>query len=230
MQQINLYLPEFQPNREPLRSIHMLWGFAVFIGLLLLTTYLSAQSNREFADQLEKSRAHLEQLKSQVAQLDQQRPQSNLADLDAQSLRLTQELSRREQIFEVIANKNIGNNTGFSAHLQALGRQSLETLSLDAFSLLAGGNYLEFAGKTRSVDQVPLYIQRLRSEAVFAQSAFGVLHAEPQTENKSIFEFSLAKEVKEPSADTQEKEAPQTAVQMLMKMNEHLQSQAQGDN
>jgi len=230
MQQINLYLPEFQPNREPLRSIHMLWGLAVFIGLLLLTTYLSAQDNRKFADRLEKSRTHLEQLKSQVAQLDQQRPQSNLAELDAHSLRLTQELSRREQIFEVIANKNIGNNTGFSAHLQALGRQSLDTLSLDAFSLLAGGNYLEFAGKTRSVDQVPLYIQRLRSETVFAHSAFGVLHAQPQKENKSIFEFSLAKEVKASSVEAPEKEVPQTAVQMLIRMNELIQSQPRGDN
>lgn len=224
MQQINLYLPEFQPNREPLRSIHILWGMVVFIVLLLCVSFLSVQHNRELADRVEKSRAQLEQLKNQVAQLEQQRPLRNLAELDSQSLMLSQELSRREQIFQVIANKDLGNNSGFSAYLQALGRQSLETVSLEAFSLLAGGNYLEFAGKARSVDQIPLYVQRLRSEPVFAQSAFGVLKAEPQKNSAGIFEFSLAREI----ADATPEKNPKTAVQMLLELNEKNRQQSRG--
>lgn len=214
MQQINLYLPEFQPNREPLRSIHMLWGLGIFVVLLIATSFFSAQSNRERIDDIAQRQLQLEQLKVQVAQLEQQRPKNNLAELDAQSLQLAQELSRREQIYQVIANKNLGNNTGFSAHLQALGRQSLETLSLQAFSLLAGGNYLEFAGTASAVDQIPLYVQRLRAEAVFSQSAFGVLNAEPQKDEFGVFNFSLAKQ-----AENTSQEESKTAVQMLIELN-----------
>ncbi len=214
MQQINLYLPEFQPNREPLRSVHMLWGVGVFVVLLIVTSYFSAQGNRARTAEIAQRQLQLEQIKIQLAQLEQQRPKSNLAELDAQSLQLAQELSRREQIYQVIANKNLGNNTGFSAHLQALGRQSLDTLSLQAFSLLAGGNYVEFAGKASAVDQIPLYVQRLRSESVFSQSAFGVLNAEPQQDELGVFDFSLAKQL-----EGKKQEESKTAVQMLMELN-----------
>lgn len=225
MQQINLYLPEFQPNREPLRSIHMLWGAGAFIIILVIVSVLSARQNRTLAEEVALSRVQLDQLKNQVAQLEAQRPKSNLAELDAESFKLKQELSRREQIFNVIANKDLGNNTGFSAHLQALGRQSLDSLSLQAFSLIAGGNYVELAGQADSVDQIPLYIQRLRNEAVFTQSAFGVLNAEPQKEN-GVFGFSVTKK------DAGPDERPKTAVQMLLELNAQAESAAesQGDN
>lgn len=227
MQQINLYLPEFQPNRQPLRSIHMLWGLAAFIVLLMLVSFFSAQHNRQRTDDVARQRVQLEQLKARVAQLEQQRPDANLAELDAQSLQLAEELQRREQIYNVIVNKDLGNNTGFSAHLRALGRQSLDTISLEAFSLLAGGNYLEFAGKTHSVDQVPLYVQRLRSEPAFSQSGFGVLNAEPQDKLTGIFEFSLAKQTGAIKQDDS-----RTAVQTLIEMNAgpEDQNQSRGPN
>lgn len=214
MQQINLYLPEFQPNREPLRSVQMLWGLGLFIVLLIIVSVLSANANRERELALEQSRAQLEELKARVVQLEQQRPRNNLAELDQNILHLTQELDRRKQIFTIIANKDLGNNTGFSAHLQALGRQSLDTVSLSVFSLQLGGNYAEFAGKTRTADQIPLYVQRLRSEPVFAQAAFGVLNIEPVKNSQGLFDFSLAKQTTEPQVEGK------TAVQMLLELNE----------
>jgi Tfp pilus assembly protein PilN len=216
MQQINLYLPEFQPNREPLRSVQMLWGLGLFVVLLMIVSALSANANRERELALEQSRAQLQQLKEQITQLEQQRPRNNLAELDGQIVQLTDELDRRGQIFNVIANKNLGNNTGFSAHLHALGRQSLDTVSLSVFSLQQGGNYAEFAGKTRAADQIPLYIQRLRSEPVFTQAAFGVLNIEPVKSNQGLFDFSLAKQTAASGKDPEAK----TAVQMLLETNE----------
>ena len=194
MQQINLYLPEFQPNREPLRSIHMLWGALLFMILLALVSMVSAKHNRELAQSVAQQRMQLKQVETQLKQLEQQRPQQNLAQLDAQILQLQQEHGRREQILSVIANKKLGNNTGFSQHLIAMGRQSLDTISLNVFSLQAGGSYIEFAGVTRAADQIPLYIQRLRAEPVFAQSAFGVLDIAPLQGRQEVFEFSLAKQ------------------------------------
>jgi len=216
MQQINLYLPEFQPNREPLRSIQILWGLGLCVVLLIVVTLLSANANREREHAIAQSRMQLEQLKVQIAQLEQQRPRNNLAELDVQIVQLNQELDRRGQIFNIIANKDLGNNTGFSAHLQALGRQSLSTVSISVFSLQQGGNYAEFAGKTRAADQIPLYIQRLRSEPIFTQAAFGVLNIEPEENNAGLFDFSLARQ----GAANANKPETKTAVQMLLEMNE----------
>ncbi len=218
MQQINLYLPEFQPNREPLRSIQMLWGLGLFILLLTVVSVLSAKANHKRNMALEQSRVELQQLKEKVTQLEQQRPRNNLAELDAQIVQLTQELDRRGQIFNIIASKDLGNNTGFSSHLQALGRQSLDTLSLSVFSLQHGGNYAEFAGKTLAADQIPLYIQRLRSEPAFTQAAFGVLNIEPVKNNQGLFDFSLAKQ----AVATGDEPAAKTAVQMLLELNEQV--------
>lgn len=221
MQQINLYLPEFQPNREPLRSIHMLWGLFVFVILLLLFSLFTFNANKTRTLVLENNRQQLEQRKQQLVQLEQQRPQHNLAQLDGEILRLQHELQRREQILGIIANKKLGNNTGYSGHLYALGNQSLETISLQAFSLAQGGRYVEFAGQTRAADQVPLYIQRLRTQTAFADSAFGVLQLKPVA--AGVFEFSLAKE------DPRNRPpAEKTAVQMLLELNEKAAASAMG--
>lgn len=217
MQQINLYLPEFQPNREPLRSMQMLWGLGLFIVLLLVVSLFSANANHERELALVDSRAQLEQLKIQIVQLEQQHPNVNLADLDAQILQISSELERREQILSIIVNKNLGNSTGFSGYLQALGRQSLDTVSLSAFSLAFGGTYVELLGRTQSADQIPLYIQRLRTEPVFAQSAFGVLNVEPVKNMPGVFDFSLAKAVEERIDNPETK----TAVQMLLDLKKN---------
>jgi hypothetical protein len=220
MQQINLYLPEFQPNREPLRSVHMLLGLPLFILLLGLFSWFSSVQNRDLAQTLEQQNVQLAQLKAQVKQLELQKPPENLADLDTKILRLRDERTLRERILSIIANKKLGNNSGFSAYLQAMGRQSLDTLSLQVFSLSAGGSYAEFAGSAQAADQIPLYLQRLRTEPAFAQSAFGVLEIAPVKNNRGMFDFVLAKE-----STTVEPQA-KTAMQLLVELNK----QTRGEN
>ncbi len=224
MQQINLYLPEFQPNREPMRSIHMLWGLAGFLILLVLFSFYTVNTNKQRALALDSSRQQLEATKSRLAQLEQQRPQQDLAQLDADILHLQSELQRRQQIMGVIVDKKLGNNSGYSAHLFALGQQSLDTISLQAFSLQQGGGYVEFAGTTLAADQVPLYIQRLRTQPAFAEASFGVLRIKPTS--SGAFDFFVARENPRNSAV-----AEKTAVQMLLELNEtSATSTARGNN
>jgi type VI protein secretion system component VasK len=96
MQQINLYLPEFQPNREPLRAVHMLWGVLVLVALLVIASALSSNSNKTMAAQIEIQRAQVDQLKRQLGEINKGQPQANLAALDAEILGLTNDLMRRE--------------------------------------------------------------------------------------------------------------------------------------
>lgn len=222
MQQINLYLPEFQPNREPLRSVHMLWGALALLLLLLLASYLSNSSNKALLAQVETQRAQLEQLKKQSDELTKSQPQTSLAVLEAEALALRTELDRRERLVGIVSNTDLGNSAGFSGHLRAMSHQALDTIALDVFSLSHGGNYAEFAGKTTAGDQIPLYLQRLRAETPFARVAFGVLNIVPSKKNPGLLEFSLSQpvEVEEEGPN----EMPKTAVQMLLELNEDARS------
>jgi len=215
MQQINLYLPEFQPNREPLRAVHMLWGSLVLIALLVAASIASSNSNKTLSTQVENQRVQLDQLKRQLDELNKSQPQANVAALDAEILGLMNDLVRRERLVGIVSNTNLGNSNGFSGQLRAMARQSLETISLEAFSLSRGGNYAELMGKTLASDQVPLYVQRLRTETSFSKVAFGVLHVAPSEQHSGLFEFSLAEQM----ADDESKETPKTAVQILLELN-----------
>lgn len=221
MQQINLYLPEFQPNREPLRSIHMFWGLAAFIVLLVLLMLSSINTNAKLQTQLENDRTQLDALNTQLKHMMELRPQTNLVALDEEILALTNGLSRRQQIFGIVANKNLGNNQGFSEQIKALGRQSIDTVSLDVFSLQNGGTYVEFAGKALAADQIPLYLQKLRTEPAFAQVSFGVLNVAQSVNVDGTLEFSLAKLADQSSGNKPHK----TAVQSLLELNQ----KAKGD-
>jgi hypothetical protein len=220
MQQINLYLPEFQPNREPLRAVHMFWGALALLLLLIIASLISNSSNKTLLAQVESQKVQLEQMKKQFDELNKSQPQANLAALDAEVLTLRTDLERRERLVEIVSNTDLGNSNGFSNQLRAMSHQALDTIALDAFSLSHGGNYVELMGKTEASDQIPLYVQRLRTESSFAKVAFGVLHILPSTENPGLLEFSLA----QPLPDETATETPKTAVQMLLELNEQSRS------
>lgn len=223
MQQINLYLPEFQPNREPLRAVHMLWGAALLAILLVVASITSSASNKKLAAQVEQQRAQLEQMKRQLDELNRSQPQANLAQLDEEILRLRADLDRRQRLVSIVSNTNLGNSSGFSNQLRAMSRQALDTVSLEAFSLSRGGSYAEFVGKTIASDQVPLYVQRLRTEESFTNVGFGVLYVAPSEKKPGVLDFSLA----QPVTEKDQKESSKTAVQMLMEENEKSRSRHQ---
>ncbi len=193
MQQINLYRPEFRPSCEPLRSVHMLWGLVALIFLLSFYSGFTHQGNARLQQQLANEQALLESQHLTLQKLSLQQTQNQPAQLDAEIERLQQEIERRKQILALITDQDFGNTKGFSAHIQAMARQSLETLALESFSLKSGGNYVELAGKTRKPDQVPLYLQRLRAEDSFSKTRFGVLNVERDEQDAYMLQFQVAK-------------------------------------
>lgn len=219
MQQINLYLPEFQPNREPFRAIHILWGVGALLVLLLLLLWYVSQGNKQLQLQLEQDRLQLDKLTAQLNVMNAQRPKHDLARMDQEILSLTADLTRRNQILDVVANKDLGNNVGFSEHLNALGRQSMDTIALDVFSLQKGGTYVEFSGKTTAADQVPLYIQRLRQESAFANVGFGVLTINSGEGKGGALAFSLAQNQAQDKNSKNPKASTQTPLQKLTELN-----------
>jgi Tfp pilus assembly protein PilN len=193
MQQINLYLPEFRPNREPLRAIHMAWGGLAFLVLLVCFSFYSSHQQSLLVKQLEQEQVNQNTLQTQLQILSAKRPVQASADLDAKIIRLQKSLQRHQQILAMIAHQDLGNDKGFSVQLNALGQASLDTISIESFSLQRGGKYAELTGLTRSADQVPLYLQRLRKDSSFTDVGFGVLNVERDMQQSGLLKFSLAK-------------------------------------
>jgi hypothetical protein len=193
MQQINLYLPEFRPNREPLRAIHMAWGGLAFLVLLVCFSFYSSHQHALLEKQLGQEQENQKTLQTQLQILSAKRPAQASADLDAKIIQLQKSLQRHQQILAMIAHQDLGNDKGFSAQLNALGQASLTTISVESFSLQRGGKYAELTGLARSADQIPLYIQRLRKDSSFAEVGFGVLSVERDAQQSGLLKFSLAK-------------------------------------
>jgi hypothetical protein len=193
MQQINLYLPEFRPNREPLRAIHMLWGALVLLVLLVCFSVYSNHQHGLLQTQLVAEQKAQETLQTQLKVLAAQKPAQASADLDVKITQLQKNVQRHQQILAMISSQDLGNDKGFSAQLNALAQASLNTISVQSFSLQRGGKYAELTGLTRSADQIPLYLQRLRKDPSFTDVGFGVLNIARDTEQGGLLKFSLAK-------------------------------------
>jgi hypothetical protein len=196
MQHINLYLPEFHPNREPFRAIQMLYAFiAVFI-LLFLLTFFTHRQHSQLLQELTKIQASQQELQTHLQKIAQQKPIRSGIALDADVKRLTNDLQRGQKITAILSSRYLGNDKGFSAQLNAFAQAALSAISLETFSLQQGGSYAELAGKTTGADQVPLYVQRLREDASFAKVGFGILSIEQDKTQQGVLVFSLSKATK----------------------------------
>lgn len=204
MQQINLYLPEFRPNREPVRAIHMLWIGLALLVLLIAFSFYSKHQRVLLEQQLEQEKIAQQNLQTQLQTLGAKKPAQSSAELDMKIAQLQKNLQRHLQILSMISHQDLGNDKGFSAQLNALGQASLSSISVETFSLQRGGKYVELSGLTRSADQIPLYMQRLRKDPSFTDVGFGVLSIERDKEQSGLLKFSLAKakDEKKPAGGT----------------------------
>jgi Tfp pilus assembly protein PilN len=210
MQQINFYLPEFQPNREPFRASQILLLLILLVILLTAVTIKSSFNNRELEKQLLSNKVQVDDLKGQLQQFVHLSPQTDVIVLDNQIARLKNDVVRKLQLLQVIAYQPLGNSTGFSAQLETMARQSSDNLSLSIFSLKAGGSYLEMVGQARTAGHVPAYIKALKTEASFREISFGVVDVSP--DQSGLYKFVVA-QAANPSDQTE------SAVQLYIKDN-----------
>ncbi len=178
MQQVNLYLPEFRPNREPLRAIHMAWAGVVFLVLLICFSFYSKYQHTLLLEQLAVEQKSQEAIQAQLLLLSAKTPAESSVEIDAKIVKLQKSVQHNQKILAMISHQDLGNDKGFSSQLTAMGQAALSTISVESFSLQRGGRYAELTGVTRSADQIPLYLQRLRQESSFTDVGFGVLNIE----------------------------------------------------
>jgi hypothetical protein len=198
MQRVNLYLAEFRPRNEPLLANQIALICVAAFALLLALSVFSAYQNQSLAERMAGAKAELVTLEENLQRVRSKLPADNSTALERENVRLELSIERRKMLQTLLADKNLGNADGFSLQMEGLARQSLESVSLESFSLQEGGHYLEMSGRLNKAESLPIYLQNLRSEAGFSEARFGVMQIERDAQNERMMKFQIARPGDEP--------------------------------
>lgn len=162
MQQVNLYLPEFRPDREYISAIRVLQLTAFVVFVMAVMSANSFLKTRTLRADIQMTQSQLAAQSAVTSQL-----QQDLARR-ASDPELVQELSDREQrlsesveMLTFLRGTNLGNISGFSEYVKDVSRASFDGLWLTQFSLLNGGQNVYLKGVAQRSAMVPSFINRL---------------------------------------------------------------------
>lgn len=175
MQQVNLYLAEFRPRVDLLSAERaaVLLGI-LFIALIGLHIARVKDMNavRDAAVALETQQLALKQTADELKKAP--KPVKDAA-LELEIEQLREAIRNREGVAGIITSRSMGNDSGFSQHLVALGRHKLDGVALRHFTLDSGGAFLRLEGVSQKPELVPLYVSQLQADENFTRTKFGYL-------------------------------------------------------
>ena len=172
-QQVNLYTPELRPRKQRLNAVTLL--------VLMVVVILVTAAFRGFGywqnQQLEKQVAQIERQNRQLSEANEAMAEQIEArkpdpELEKALERVTNTISRRQRLLQQVENLAINNHSGFSSRMAALARQVPGELWLTGLTLQSSPERLRLTGRTRVPDRVPLYLEQLGNELIFAGQTF----------------------------------------------------------
>jgi len=211
-QQINLFNPAFQPQKQILSSATIALAIgAVIAGVAILAvigkmeTAELQQQARSGAVQLEKRQARLASANAEFA------PRQKDTTLDAQIAEASAQLAAMRHISGALSRGELGDTSGFAGYFKALARQSAQGLWLTGVTVDAGGSQIGIKGRTVDPAMVPGYLNRLTHEPLMQGKSFASLQigeaaplqvqdaeGKPATRPAPYIEFSLQSVPEEP--------------------------------
>ena len=186
-QQINLYDPSFRKQEKQFsaRMIGQALGVVV-LGLAALYSYALVQTRS--AEQLARDAiAQVGAQRDQLAKLAPQAvPRGPSKVLESEVARLEGEVKARQTVLAALGTGELGNVSGFSEFLAALGRQTLPGVWLTGLDIGESGNDLRVRGRALRPDLVPAYLSALNKE--------------PMMQGRRVTEFKLSAQTAKPAA------------------------------
>jgi hypothetical protein len=175
-QQINLFNPAFQPQKQVFTAATMALSLLVLVGgIAALASYgrmqtagLEAQASAG-AVQLERKQARLASVNLDFA------PRQKNKDLDAEIAEAQAQLAALRNISRVIERGELGDTGGYAGYFKALARQSVTGLWLTGVSVSGGGRDIGIRGRTTDPATVPGYLARLTGEPLMQGKSFASL-------------------------------------------------------
>lgn len=163
-QQINLYLPEFRVEKDPITALLMGQILAGVLGLMVLVTVFDLFNQWRLGGQLEVLQATLSEETRRTSELDEQLARRS------QNQELTRRLNAAEAAFEssqqirdFLSETKLGNVSGFSEHFKDISRASINGLSITGFRLTVGGESAQISGQVIDSELVPRYVANIEN-------------------------------------------------------------------
>lgn len=192
-QQINLYLPIFRKKRVALSTIAMLQVFALSLAVLGAWYGYALYQLQQIEAQQASTLNNLNDMRTRVAELEtKQRERVPSKLLESEIRRVSDQVDERTQIVDVLSGGSFGNTSGFSRQFEALARQHVAGSWLTIINIGDGGVFVSLKGMTHAPELVPIYLQRLLTEDVFAKVAFNVMVLERSAEQTDQLTFEVA--------------------------------------
>lgn len=161
-QQINLYLPEIRPRKDLVTAVRTLAVLALVVVLMVLVTAVGYWQRASLRSQLTDVQAQVAAQTSRTEELERQvaaraTDQALVREMTAREQRLAQS----EELYEFMRTTNLGNLTGFSAHLMDMSRASFPGLWLTSFSIRGNAEHVSLRGYAQEAAMLPDFVSRL---------------------------------------------------------------------
>lgn len=193
-QTVNLYVQELRPHKERLQAGGALALLGLAVAMVLVIGGLLRFQNGEARDRLSALQQQNEKLEQTVAELSAtvESRQPDPAVMEALE-RINHTISRRQRLLARVESLVLQGGEGFSSSMAALARRIPEGVWLTGIRLEASEGTVGFEGQARTADLVPVYLERLGQEPVFAGRTFGEFRLNRQQDSRGIA-FTVATE------------------------------------
>jgi len=173
-QQINLFNPVFEPQKQrltaPMMAVAVLVLVAGIAALAVLGNAHTAALRAEAeggATQLARRQARLASVNAEFA------PRVKSSELESQLVEADAQLAALRHVSGVLDRGELGDSAGFAGYFKALARQSVQGLWLTSVSI--AGKDIGLKGRTTDPALVPGYIGRLTQEPLMHGKSFSSL-------------------------------------------------------
>ena len=173
-QQINLFNPAFEPQKQRLTAPMMAVAVLVLVaGIAFLAVVGNAHTEALRAEveggatQLARKQARLASVNAEFA------PRVKSTDLETQLVEADAQLAALRHVSGVLDRGELGDSAGFAGYFQAFARQSVQGLWLTSVSI--AGKDIGLKGRTTDPALVPGYIGRLTQEPLMHGKSFSSL-------------------------------------------------------
>ena len=175
-QQINLFNPAFQPQKQVLSSATIALALGAVIAGIAILAVVGRMETAELRRQASSGAAQLEQRQARLASANREfAPRQKDATLDAQIAEAGTQLASMRHISGALSRGELGDTSGFAGYFRALARQSAQGLWLTGVTIGAGGTQIGIKGRTVDPAMVPGYLNRLTHEPLMQGKSFASL-------------------------------------------------------
>jgi multidrug efflux pump subunit AcrA (membrane-fusion protein) len=163
-QQINLFLPEFRVQKDPLTAKLMAQILGGLAAVLLLVSAYDFFNQWQLGNRLEQLQASLVEETNKTDELDEvlaRRSENTALTTRLEQAELRLESSR--QIRDFLSQTALGNVDGFSEYFKDISRASMEGLSISEFTISEGGRSVQLTGQVFDSAMVPRYVSNIEN-------------------------------------------------------------------